>query len=259
MHIRALTSAVLALTTVLAVMASPAGAYESVVASWQETGNEDEAYQPANHSPSFEPQGDSWLSNCAWNGRPQSTNPWYLGVFGGWNFVPPLETDLGFAFPFEIFMNDGGLVGLSLGRELSDFYRVEAEVVYRRNSVENVSPSVGQEFSGHVNNLGVMTNVYRDFGTARLRPYIGGGLGVSYVDILTFPVFDPSNTFVAYDTMFAFQGMAGLKYELTSRISLYSEYRYFGTTGIGIDYGIPAVAEATYNAHSVIMGLQLRR
>ena len=65
----------------------------------------------------------------------------------------------------------------------------------------------------------------------RVSPYIGGGLGVSAA-VLDIDHIDHPNAFVHgsdSDGVFAYQGFAGLRFNLNDTMGLSLEYRYFAT------------------------------
>ena len=117
----------------------------------------------------------------------------------------------------------GWLVGGKIGY---DFIgpRVDLEVGY--GEVGNNVFFPGSAVSGRSGQLNVMGNVYYDFmAQERLNPYIGAGIGVAFVD---------SNASLG-STVFAWQAMAGVKYNIDSSWSVGLEGRYMGTTNPSIN------------------------
>ncbi len=141
-------------------------------------------------------------------------------------------------------------------------FRLEGEVLYKESDVDSltvagVGPFAG---SGDVSALGLMANAWYGFrtGTA-FRPYIGAGVGTANISLnsvgatilgVTFPLADDD------DWVFAYQFGAGLSYELTSRIVVGVEYRFFATLDPSFvdPTGFPFKGE--YMTHGV--GLNLR-
>ena len=91
-----------------------------------------------------------------------------------------------------------------------------------------------------------MGNVYFDIHTAsRISPYIGAGIGIANV--------------VEADTKFAFQGMAGIAYQLHSVTSLIMEYRYMSVLDLetgGTVGGTPVTFSfGDLESHNVFVGV----
>ena len=108
--------------------------------------------------------------------------------------------------------------------------RLELEVGYGRMGTNVFFP--GSAVNGGTGSLNTMANVYYDFmSEQRLNPYIGAGLGLSFID---------SNTSLG-STQFAWQAMAGLRYNITSSMSVGIEGRYIGTTNPSINTPIGTI------------------
>ncbi|MCF8531922.1 MAG: OmpA family protein, partial [Reyranella sp.] len=102
--------------------------------------------------------------------------------------------------------------------------RVDLEVGY--GEIGNNVFFPGSAVSGRTGQLNVMGNVYYDFmAQERFNPYVGAGLGVAFVD---------SNSSLG-STVFAWQAMAGVKYNIDSSWSVGLEGRYMGTTNPSIN------------------------
>jgi OOP family OmpA-OmpF porin len=118
----------------------------------------------------------------------------------------------------------GWLAGGKLGY---DFLgpRFDLEVGYGR--IPNNVFFPGSAVSGSAGQLNVMANAYYDFMAreSRWNPYLGVGAGIAFVD---------SNTPLG-STVFAWQGMAGLRYNIDSSWAVGVEARYMGTTNPSIN------------------------
>jgi len=109
-----------------------------------------------------------------------------------------------------------------------------------------------------------MVNGYYDFHSANspLVPYFGMGLGAASIDAdISTPVFPPGiNQFIDDSaTVFAYQFMAGLGYNISPTMTLTADYRYFGTVDPEFSPGnafIPGVPdlEVDYSNHSFNVG-----
>jgi len=75
----------------------------------------------------------------------------------------------------------------------------------------------------------MMANVYYDFkSNSNFTPYIGAGLGLSNVSLKEK---SPSITFYTddSDTVFSYQALLGVSYDINERHSVNTGYRFFGT------------------------------
>lgn len=100
-----------------------------------------------------------------------------------------------------------------------------------------------------------MLNVYYDFdfgrmsgspaGSSRLVPYIGGGVGIAIHEL----DFDSGGS--ESDTVFAYQGIAGLAYSFTPNWGMTLSYLYLGTSDPEFQN-----FETEYASHNVMLGLR---
>ena len=99
----------------------------------------------------------------------------------------------------------------------------------------------------------LMKNVFfdLDFGQ-RVIPYIGGGLGTSYVEVETGPTREGGID--DGDTAYSWQGIAGVATPLNADAHLMLEYRYFGTADF--DLNGSASDDLSYESSSVFAGIK---
>src|SRR5712675_1757292 len=143
----------------------------------------------------------------------------YIGAEGAANFLlnnNSYQMDTGWAA--------GGKIGY-------DFVgpRVELEALYHSNTGTGVVafPTGFANIRGRIDQLSVMANVLYDFFPgATITPYIGGGLGVAFVD----QNIQGCSMCLA---MFAYQGILGVGYNATPALRIGLEGRYSGTTNPG--------------------------
>jgi opacity protein-like surface antigen len=167
----------------------------------------------------------------------QSPSPGvYIGAEGGANWL--LNTTIGgFGVTPQTGWAAGGVIGY-------DFVgpRVELEGVYRQNQT-NTGP-FGTAVATQVGQLGVLANLLYDFMPASIiTPYIGAGAGVGFVD---------SNASLG-STVFAYQGIIGLGWNVDTNFRVNIDGRYYGTSN-------PTVNGSGWsnNNFSVMLGLQLK-
>jgi OmpA-OmpF porin, OOP family len=156
---------------------------------------------------------------------------YYIGAQAGWTGLP-YQTDmidgLG-AVPVQF--NAGYNVGVRGGYQLGS-WRFEEEYSYRRNNVAayGVVGDITNGVSGNRHTHSIMTNVLYDFAAGwPVTPHIGVGIGAM-------DVFDglkiPSRRLVFNDNswQFAYQAIAGLRYDINPVLALDLDYRYLATT-----------------------------
>jgi len=117
----------------------------------------------------------------------------------------------------------------------------------------------GATDTGRVNTYGLFANVFYDINTGTaIKPYVGAGAGVQWVDVR----YQPSDVRISNDTAsgFAYQLMAGATYELSSRAELFGQYAYRANTeraDIGLDL-LPATLGVESNQSVLTAGLRLK-
>ncbi len=172
----------------------------------------------------------------------------YVSVMGGANIAHDGEIDdttvdtsfdTGYAF--------AGAIGFNFGD-----YRLEGEVSYRANDIDNIG---GFDFSpSSIVTTAVMANAYYDFDSGSpLVPYAGVGLGVGF-STLELLGFEGDTTDFAYQVIF------GGAYEMTDTLDLTLDYRLFS---MGMPFGLPKydfsgsdIKQAYWNS-VVLLGLRV--
>ncbi len=202
----------------------------------------------------------------------------YVGVEGGVTF--PRNTDLDvtlnqgatttdFSNGYNVNYKAGYDVDLIAGYKLG-LLRLEAEGGYKHARIKdlNVStplvtgvgtaagvPVTAADFSvgNHIGIKTLMANALLDsnFGGSRFGGYAGGGAGRAWTSMGG-----------DKDDAWAFQGIAGLRYDLTSNLDAGVKYRYFHTGKLDFNdaftvNGVPFTTDArgNYDSHSVLASL----
>lgn len=142
----------------------------------------------------------------------------YGQVSGGFNNARDQDFGAG-----EESFDEGGMGALSMGFSWPSGLRAEGEYAHRSNEVATNGSDTRQRFDT------VMGNTYYDFGGARLQsrlhPYIGLGAGFGKLDLDGTNVAIPGGS----DHLFAYQGLAGIGYDLSRKLMLSAGYRYLQT------------------------------
>lgn len=176
----------------------------------------------------------------------------YISGGAGVNF--PRESNLdgtGFKLDADI---DEGFAGVgALGYEFDRGIRLEGELGYRTGEIGSVS---GTSASGDVNVWSGMGNLLYDIPTGwAVKPFIGAGIGLARVD--ADGVSPVSTTAIDdNDTSIAFQGIAGLGYQINEQLNLNISYRYFTAPDLGFMAANGTRVDSDYSAHTVLIGLR---
>ena len=129
------------------------------------------------------------------------------------------------------------------GYQITDWLATELESGLTYNNIKSITG--GTETDGSLANIPVLANlVLRCPKMDRFVPYFGGGIGFSsaVLDANDLVVNDNRLSGTQTDTVFAYHGFAGLRYNLNERMAVSLAYRYFATT------------EPTWDADFVIGG-----
>lgn len=188
----------------------------------------------------------------------------YVSGNVGLSLVPDLDTNvIGFSTFGTTSLDPGFIISGALGYDFGSF-RAEGEIAYRSNDTDEgtftFAPGTGP-VDGDVSALSFMANGYYDFHLANspMAPYLGVGVGFANIDAdVTVPNFSPQAIIDDNATVFAYQFMAGLGYNINPTMTLTVDYRYFRTTSPEFSCG-PAFfcvddAETDYSNHSFNLG-----
>jgi OOP family OmpA-OmpF porin len=150
---------------------------------------------------------------------------------------------------------DPGWVGmLSVGHAYGNGFRTEIEASFSRAGVDSVSGASNSD--GTVSSLSGMVNALYDFNTnTAFKPYVGLGIGVSrvrYEDVT--PI---GGTLVSdRDTVLAYQGIAGVSYDLGDNMALTTDYRYFRTADPDFKADGVGTIDSEFGEHRIMVGLR---
>lgn len=201
---------------------------------------------------------------------------WYAGLHVGPMFVPDSHVEGG-GLEMDVDYESNIAAGLDIGYRYKSGLRLEAEVTFRNSDASALDvksdPGIGAllgvgslsgskltSATGGVHSWSFMLNGWYDFDilTAPIPwlrnwvPYVGGGLGATYVTIdsgwMEFPFVDAS------DLVPAWQAGAGLAYKYQRWLVFSVDYRYFRTM-YNLQFDDPFFAdtvEASYDSHNVM-------
>lgn len=199
----------------------------------------------------------------------------YQGLYGaigaGLNYIQPdqdVESLGALVFDSEADYKKGIGVYTALGYDFGNNWRSELEFAYRQNDVRHLAGD-GLGFSGwpvldgDFKAKSLMLNVIRDFKTSgKVTPYVGAGVGGAIYDADYIGADFGAGALAINDSnkRLAYQGIAGLAFQLAEGLVLDVSYRYFAAAGTpkfdGTLNGAPITLRNDYDTHSVFAGLR---
>jgi OmpA-OmpF porin, OOP family len=197
-----------------------------------------------------------------WQGQ---TRGLYVGLGGGWSHVMPFsDSNSADMLQFRTKPNEGFVADTELGYDFGRI-RLEGELAYRRANVKRTTISSGgsnfagltgqSTSSGDVAALAWMGNAIVDLlPHSRWTPYVGAGLGGVRLELENYAAL--GTTFVHQSAMqLAYQGIAGVRYQVAPAVSLTLDYRYFTATKADIRDTKGATFKVPYASHNVMLGI----
>ncbi|HSE77492.1 MAG TPA: OmpA family protein, partial [Alphaproteobacteria bacterium] len=176
------------------------------------------------------------------------------------NATGELQFDTGWAAVGQVGYKGLGLPGLRLEFEFN--YRdndLDRAVVDSLNGTSISATELGAlvgtgPATGSVRSIAPMFNVLYDFNTGSpVTPYIGGGVGPAWVKLKLSEISSGASSDT--DLVFAYQGIAGLAYNITNNLSVWLDYRYFATQDPEWSLSGTTV-DGEYSNHTVMLGLR---
>lgn len=163
----------------------------------------------------------------------------------------------------RVHFDNVGVTAGAAGGYVWDFgLALEGEFAYRHNGLdEDVFSGVTTDVDGSLSSYTLLLNAYyRLHNKTDFTPYVGGGVGISLLDLDMRREGEGHSTFHGVDTntQFAYQGIAGVLYDLAPHWSLGLEYRYFATQHpafVDSVSGTRVWTETVYRAHEVLLGV----
>ncbi|MBI1309192.1 MAG: outer membrane beta-barrel protein [Proteobacteria bacterium] len=185
-----------------------------------------------------------------WGGAEWANDGIYVRGEGGWTNLDDnhFNTTGG---QVNTKYKEGYNVGAAVGTK-SGAWRYEVEGIHQEADVKTNSGLPGS--GGTSKMTAAMGNVYYDIGNGRLKPYVGGGVGMADVKLDNYTgggatLMDDS------DTVLAYQGMAGVSYQLNPCWAINAEYRYVGTNDAELTSASGTTSKVAYDSNNVLLGL----
>ncbi len=199
---------------------------------------------------------------------------WYMSANAGGTILKDsdfTETFTGGSAAGDVDFHTGFGITEAVGYSWGAF-RLEGEVSYRENDLGDFTVTslsgpggtlVGStgllSFSGDISALGFMANGWYDFDTgSRWVPFVGGGIGIAIVNLNVESVLGVPVTYDESDTVFAYQGGAGLGYRVNSSSTISLSYRLFGTSSDPeFNDGVEKI-KLEYMSHNIMAGILIK-
>lgn len=198
---------------------------------------------------------------------------WYVGVEGGAMIVEDIDFDIGAATSAgKVDHNYGWDVGGVIGYDLGGF-RIEADVSYRRATVDGYSstvttpiysaagaianmPAGSYDYAGGSSSaLSFMVNGLLDFGEDDgVQGFIGGGAGVARVKA-DYGLNTNGSFLDDSDTVFAWQAVAGIRQPISDNIDVTLKYRFFNADNVKLIDATGREFEGRFRSHSILGGI----
>ncbi|ARJ64806.1 hypothetical protein WV31_03505 [Magnetospirillum sp. ME-1] len=175
---------------------------------------------------------------------------WYVGLDAGAQFLQDSKNSgtgvSGLKSESDVGWLTQGVVGYGFGQ-----WRVEGELSYRDSGISKVGGATG---SGSTTALAPMINgVYEFLPQSKWHPFVGLGVGTAYVDAGKVKK-NGADAYNGSDWQFAYQGFAGVGYDLTDNVELKAQYRYFATLDYETKTAAGVKTESEYRDHGVLLG-----
>lgn len=182
----------------------------------------------------------------------------YVSVKGGWTKAEDTNYSIG-AGRVETNYDDGYTASAAVGGRFYGMGRAELEVMHQKAGVDSQSLNGGATTNSKVGETklnAAMVNGYWDMGDwVGVKPYIGAGVGAAN---LRFENHGLNNAQIMDDddNVFAYQGMAGVAYDINPCWAVTGEYRYVGTGDASVRSAGGVSSDVDYQSHSALVGVR---
>ena len=186
----------------------------------------------------------------------------YLGIEGGYNYQNSQNLRTSPSPGLSDKFDSGFVGGLTFGYASKYGFRPELELDYRRNDVRKLISPLGAttDVSGYDNAYTGFGDLWYDFKRPTglfhvVHPYIGGGVGAARVGIRDLKVAGVQQI-RDFDTVFAYQGGAGVGFDVTPHLSTSIDYRFVETRPGDFNGAGGNNVRARYRANSALLGVR---
>lgn len=174
----------------------------------------------------------------------------------------------------ESEFDTGFVIDVAVGYADPSGFRGEIAIGYRANDLDTLTIAddggvgaflgvgslngISVNADGEVTALSGMLNGYYDFDVdGGFKPFIGAGIGLARIEVdgsvLGVTIVDDD------DTVFAYQGLAGISYEITQSVTASLLYSYFATTDPEFTDAAGGNFDSEFGSHAVMVGIRISR
>ena len=177
----------------------------------------------------------------------------YAGAGAGVSFVNDSDVT-GSGINTQLGLDTVGTYHGMFGYAFDNGFRTEFEIGNRDSDVQDIGGAVNGQ--GTVGLLHFMLNGFYDINTGtKFVPYVGAGIGVGLLD------FDGINPIGGVplsdsDSVFTYQGIAGVSYRFSERADVYADYRYMATADADLTTSNNRAVESDFSDHRIMAGFR---
>lgn len=166
----------------------------------------------------------------------------YVGGSAGFAFFSGDKLKLNGTYLCDSKYDTGAAFSGALGLEY-DGYRLEGEVAYQQNEIDNLGSDVSV--------FSIMANGYLDFQLEQRKiiPFVSAG--ISYANVNVDALGNDGS-----DGVIAFQFGAGVGLQVSRQVTLDAKYRYFTAPDPRIELGSNTL-EMDINSHNILFGCRV--
>ena len=186
---------------------------------------------------------------------------WYIGLEAGANWIQDVDVSEDTASPPNAVTSfDTGWAALGTVGYGWHNWRGEIELGYRSNEIDVVNDGSVETGGGDFDEFSAMFNILYDFAlTQKIGLYVGAGAGGDFIDYENNTTTHGGVFIHDDDWVFAWQGIAGVNYQLTSSTDLFVAYRYFNADSPFFVTGTPLSHSDDFDnvvKHTATVGLR---
>lgn len=182
----------------------------------------------------------------------------YVKGFGGATWPSDLDSTLtedGTQIALPSFDHDTGYtLGVAVGASVTPNFSMEIEYAYRKADFTVTDRAEGDRADGDTSANAFMFNALYMFdgmgATGTVRPYFGGGIGGANVDV------SAGGQDFDTDTVFAYQLIGGVSYELNPNVNLFAEGRWFQTESGDFDGPQTESFDGKFETFDLLVGMR---
>ncbi len=165
---------------------------------------------------------------------------WYANADGGASFLPNLKLKTPAGTDKENF-NTGYAYGGAVGYDNGDGMRLELDTTHQMSELDHVNHVAAD---GHLQSTSLMVNGQVDLTHhTSITPYVGAGIGYQNIGVQAAGLSDS-------DWKPAYQAEAGLRADVSQKVSVFGEYRFSQSEAADID-----TAHQHFADHGLLVGL----